>query len=281
MALYSSSNSGSAGEAAGAAKFSAAATGGTNGAGQVYMGTAPVPFPQNMPARIAQQSLGDVGGAAVQQATKSLSAAANKRTQPVWMTTQQALDSFYGWTAKQQSDFIAKAMLGGLLQPGDGVMEADALWQKLVKESAAYGAQGAKVSPMDILAGYAGASTGQPTSRTTTQTQVDLTDPTTAKALATSVWQQLLGRDPNPGELGGFAAALNTAESNNPSTTTTTTQYDAAGNAVSSSSTNSGGMTDQGREYLAEQRIKSNPEYGATQAATTYMSALESAVNGS
>jgi hypothetical protein len=37
-------------------------------------------------------------------------------------------------------------------------------------------------------------------------------------------------------------------------------------------------MTDQGRQLLAEDKIKQDPEYGAVQAATTYMDALESAV---
>lgn len=273
MALYSSSNSGSSGEAAGAAKFAAGSSAGAT-VGQVYMGSQALATPSNRLMSAAQQSLGQLGGAAVRTA-------AGQVKQPVWMTTQQALDSFYGWSAKQQSAFVSKATLAGLLKPGDGVMEADALWQKLVKEAAAYGAQGAQVSPMDILSSYVGSGSAGPTTRTTTQKQVDLTDPTTAKAMATDMWQQLLGRNPNPGELGGFASALNQAEQANPSITTTTTSYDAAGNATGESSTTTGGMTDEGRQYLAEQRIQGMPEYGATQAATTYMNALESAINGS
>lgn len=273
MALTTDTTS-TSGEAAGAAKFSSAATTGALGAGQVFMGLQSLATPSARLSSAALQSLGDLGAGAVRSAS-------GQTKQPNWATTQQALDSFYGWSAKQLGSFMAKAALGGLLQPGDGVMEADALWQKLVKEAAAYGAQGAQVSPMDILASYVGSGGGaKPFARTTTQKQVDLTDPDTAKALATSVWQQLLGRDPNPGELGSFAGALQTAEQNNPSMTTTTTQYDAQGNATSSSSTNSGGMTDAGRQYLAEQQIKANPEFGATQAATTYMNALESAIYG-
>lgn len=114
----------------------------------------------------------------------------------------------------------------------------------------------------------------------TTQQQVDLTDPNTAKALVTSVFQQLMGRDPGQGELSGFAAALQQAEQANPVTVTTSNTYDDYGQVTSSNSTRTGGLDAQGKQYLLEQKAKENPEYGATQAATTYMTATERAIWG-
>lgn len=220
-----------------------------------------------------------------------------------WFSLDDATNQYFNWTQKQRDDFRAKGLLSGLLQQGAGDVEAYSLWQKLAQQASLYGAQGKEVGPMDILAGYLKANsnggqwvkqgdfeinpiTGEkryigPQFKTTTQTNANLTDPATARAVATQVFQQLLGRDPNPGEIGAYAQALSTSEEQNPSTTTTTTQYDmTTGDAVGSSSVSTGGVTDQGRALLASDAIKKGKEYGATQAVTTYLNALESAVGG-
>lgn len=221
-----------------------------------------------------------------------------------WFSSDDATNAYFNWTQKQRDDFRAKGLLSGLLTQGAGDLEAFNLWQNLVKQSSLYGAQGQEVGPMDILAGYVKGnssggwikdSSGQfetnpvtgerryigPQFKTTTQVAANLIDPATARAIATQVFQQLLGRDPNPGEISAYAQALSDSEAQNPSTTTTTTQYDTTtGEAIGSSSVNTGGMTDQGRALLASDAIKKGKEYGATQAATTYMNALESAVGG-
>jgi hypothetical protein len=159
------------------------------------------------------------------------------------------------------------------------------------------------VSPLDILSGYVKSNsnggwikqgdfevnpvTGErryvgPKFKTTTQTNVNMTDPATARAIATKVFQDLLGRDPGQGEISAYAQALSQSEQQNPSTTTTTTQYDpTTGEATNSSSISEGGMTADGQALLASDEIKKGKEYGATQAATTYQNALEQAVYGS
>jgi len=157
------------------------------------------------------------------------------------------------------------------------------------------------MSPMDLLAGYVKANsnggnwvkqgdfevnplTGErryvgPQFKTTTATNTNLTDPATARAIATQLFQQLLGRDPGKGDISSFASALAQSEIQNPSQTTTTTQYDkTTGDATNTSSVNVGGMTDQGRAQLAQDQIKKKPEYANVQAATTYMNALQQAV---
>jgi hypothetical protein len=219
---------------------------------------------------------------------------------PKWMTTDQATNQYFNWTQKQRDDFRAKGLLSGLLTQGAGDMEAYGLWSSLVKQSALYGAQGKQVSPMDILSGYVKANssggwikdgdfevnpvTGErryvgPRFKTTTQTNTNFTDPATARAIATTMFQQLLGRDPGKGEIGQYASALAASERDNPSTTTTTTEYDpTTGEPIGSNSTTTGGLTDEGRSLLASDEIKDKAEYGATQAATTYMQALQQAV---
>lgn len=228
-----------------------------------------------------------------------------------WMTTAEAEQEFYTWNQKQQSDFVAQAILAGKLELGDGPMEGAALWKKLVKEAANYGAAGKKVSPIDIMATYVQAAGGTganawvqrgvfevntQTGETRfvgpgrylgggkaqqTDTRVDLTDPDTARAISTRLFQDLMGRDPGAGELGAFASALHEAEAANPVVSTTTTQYDMdTGQALDTSTTQSGGLTADAKAYIQEQKIKKTKEYGVNQAVTTYQNAFENLIYG-
>lgn len=267
--------------------FGSAATSGA-GAGKVYMGQLPGLKGKNTSelSEQAQSNLLARGGGAN------------------WMSTVDAENNYFKWNAKQRQDFIAKGLLSGLLTAGAGDLEGASLWKNLVDQAANYGAQGQKISPLDILSGYVKGnssggwikdSTGQfetnpmtgerryigPKFKTTTATSANLTDPATARAVATSVFQSLLGRDPGQGEISAYAQALAQSEEQNPSTTTTTTQYDpTTGEATDQSSVTAGGMTDQSRQLLAADEIKKKAEYGAVQAATTYQNALDQAVFG-
>lgn len=234
----------------------------------------------------------------------------SKHSQDIWTTETEATQEYYTWKPKQQADFVSKGILAGMLKLGDGPLEGAALWKKLVKEAAQYGAVGAKVSPLDIMASYVQANGGkgawanagvwqintQTGERKYTgpgtylgngkaqqvDTRVDLTDPDTARAISTKLFQDLMGRDPGAGELGAFANALHSAEQNSPVVSTTTTQYDMdTGQPIGSDSTQSGGLTADAKAYIQEQQVKKNKEYGAYQAATTYQGALESLVFGS
>jgi len=235
-----------------------------------------------------------------------------RRKTDVWLSTQQAEQDFYTWNAKTQGNFISSAIVGGLLKLGDGPLEAGKLWKKLVGEAALYGAAGKKVTPMDLMASYIQAAGGagsnawtsagvwQINTQTgerkyagpgtylgngkaqTVDTRVDLTDPDTAKAVATKLFQDLMGRDPGAGELTNFASALHSAEQSNPVVQTTTTQYDMdTGQQVGSSTASSGGVTAEGQQYIGEQQVKGKKEYGAYQAATTYQNAFDALIFGS
>lgn len=119
-----------------------------------------------------------------------------------------------------------------------------------------------------------------PKFKTTTDTKVDFTDPATARALTSSIFQQLVGRDPGAGELGQFAAALQQAEQSAPVTTSTTSEFNSLGEVVSQSSKSSGGLTAAGREQLMKEKLQQTKEYGAFQAATTYANATKRAIWG-
>jgi hypothetical protein len=227
----------------------------------------------------------------------------------IWMSSDEAYKDFFTWTTKKQRDFLSQGILAGLLKLGDGPMEASKKWKELVTEAALYGSAGKKVSPWDLMASYVKASGGASAwtqqgvwevntvtgerkyagpgkylgggKALQTDTRVDLTDPDTAKAVATKLFQDMMGRDPGAGELAGFATALHGAEQASPVVQNTTTQYDmTTGQQLSTSSTSSGGVSAEGKAYLGEQQIKSKKEYGAFQAATTYQNALESLVFG-
>jgi len=233
-------------------------------------------------------------------------------TGSIWLSTQQAEQDFYTWDPKKQGNFISSAIVGGLLKLGDGPLEAGKLWKKLVGEAALYGAAGKKVTPMDLMASYIQAAGGagsnawtsagvwQINTQTgerkyagpgtylgngkaqTVDTRVDLTDPDTAKAVATKLFQDLMGRDPGAGELTNFASALHSAEQSNPVVATTTTQYDMdTGQQLGSSTASSGGVTAEGQQYIGEQQVKGKKEYGAYQAATTYQNAFDALIFGS
>lgn len=227
----------------------------------------------------------------------------------LWVSTKEAEQEFYTWSTKQQRDFTAQGILSGLLKLGDGPMEAGSLWKKLVKEASAYGAAGQKVTPVDLMASYVQASGGanawqqmgafEVNTQTgerryvgpgtylgdgkaqQTDTRVDLTDPDTARAISTQLFQNLMGRDPGQGELGAFASALHSAEQASPVVSTTTTQYDLdTGQPIGSDTSQSGGLTAEARSYIGEQQVKKKKEYGAYQAATTYQNAFDALIFG-
>lgn len=263
-------------------------TGDTGGAGRVYMGSERV------------QTYGEGRGLS------------KYGTRDLWASEADAINDFYNWDPKKQRDFLAQGIIGGLLKLGDGPMEAGKLWTKLVKEASMYGKAGKKVRPYDLLASYVGAAGGAGKDvwrsmgafevntvtgekryvgpgtylgggrASQTDTRTDLTDPDTAKSIATRLFQDLMGRDPGAGELGAFASALHTAEANNPVTQTTTTTYNMeTGQPLSQDTQSQGGVTAEGRAYIGEQQIKKKKEYGVNQAVTTYQNAFENLIYGS
>lgn len=89
----------------------------------------------------------------------------------------------------------------------------------------------------------------EPFTTTTTSTNIQLTDPKTARALVTRFLSDELGRDPSDDEIRDFTAGLAKYERDNPAVTTTVSEYgmtDAGPRVVSSESTTSGGADPSG-----------------------------------
>lgn len=120
----------------------------------------------------------------------------------------------------------------------------------------------------------------QPKTITQTSSQTQLSTSADARAIYQTAAQQLLGRDPTSEEVSGFLTLLNSQERSNPQITTTTSNYDAEGKLTTQSSVSEGGLSAEARNLAATDMAKQNPEYGAYQAATTYMDALKSMVYG-
>lgn len=299
LAAQGGGGGGGGGEAAGAAKFKSGGGGGAPaGGGQVYMGT-------RTTSQLEGKNQAFLSGPAIAALGQ------RKVKVPLILGEKEAESAFDNFSGKQLRDFINAGQVAGQLQDDAGPMEAAALWKKLVGRSKAYTAAGRKISPFDVLqmyvaggeggAGGAGASlwqtqyrggrkflvnsqTGEvryqgPRFETTYQKNIDLTDPVTAKAIATSVFQQLMHRDPGKGEMGGFADALRNAEQQSPVVSQSTVEYDMdTGEAIGTSTKSEGGFSSDAKMYLAQQRVKGTKEYGVTQAATTFENALENAV---
>ena len=264
------------------------------GTGKVYMGT-----------------LSGLQGKNTAYLTPAAEARLSQQKRPKWISEEEAKAEFYSWTPKKRSDFLAQLVVAGLVPAGSGALEAEASWGKLVEATAPYGAADQQVSPYDLLSGYvkAAGGAGKDAWRNLgafeintvtgekryagpgkylgngraiqTDTRTDLTDPDTARSIATKLFQDLMGRDPQAGELSAFASALNAAEASNPITQSTVTTYDmGTGQALSSDTHSTGGLDASGKAHIGEQQIKKSKEYGVNQAVTTYQGAFESLIYG-
>lgn len=201
------------------------------------------------------------------------------------------------WSTQETNDFIRSGVIRKIpgFNQNMGLPDVMNQWNNFTTLSASLAKQGIKMSPMDIMNTYQSqegqtfkkgnwmydAVTGQPvqyvgpTSRTDTSTKVDLSTREDALALAKTSMAQLLGRAPTDDEVGNYLNLLNGYEKENPTRSTTTTQISGeTGEQIGSTTKTSGGVTQAARAALLEKNMEGTKEYGAYQAATTYMSAL-------
>lgn len=156
---------------------------------------------------------------------------------PVQASAKGKLSDLYSLDPTALEDLQKKLQGAGYLSKytpgivGDTTMQG---YLQLMIDTAKHNKMGEQVSPDDLL-GQA-ATSGQ---KNNTQTQINLTDPLTAKALIHSALTSALGRIPNPGEILDFTEALTNAEKANPSTSTTAQNPDG-----STSTTSTGGVND-------------------------------------
>ncbi len=203
---------------------------------------------------------------------------------PVFVTPEQAYQDYYNWTDKQRQNLNVDASGAGLtdqqrfnLKPG--TYPAGAIFDSSGRYTRTYKSGEFVINEITGDRSYVG-----PQFKTVTNTRTDLTDPETAKALTRSIFQQLIGRDPGPGEYGKFGDALKAAEQANPTVENTTQQYDKQGNVIATT-TNAvgalrGAVSQQGQQQIMEDLLKQSKEYGVQQATTTYAEATKRAIWG-
>jgi hypothetical protein len=201
------------------------------------------------------------------------------------MDIPSIMREFYRWSDAKVRGLAAKLFEAGILKNPNATRNE--IWdgyKVLLMESSMRNAAGKPITPMQILNGYMKNPIGsgvdgagaKPSVYTTTQQNVNLTDPKAASAMLFSALQDRLGREPSAAERQAFIGALNAAEEANPTITSTTYKLTKSG-AYDTSTRTTGGVTAQG--FLADYTERHNQkEYGAYQAATTYMNALMQAI---
>lgn len=201
------------------------------------------------------------------------------------VSQDQAILEFYEWSDERRAQW-GQYLVGLGLIGEDEASDFSVLrdnWEALVGEAANFAAVGKQVSPHEaaklVALGRPGPGAGgiPDGTRTSTSTQVDLTDPQTARALVNEVLASQLGREATPDEVAEFTRVLNAAERANPVSTSTTTQYE-DGAAASQSSVTSGGLGAAGAQQLLVDQARATPNYAEYQAASTFMNLLMGAV---
>lgn len=193
----------------------------------------------------------------------------------------EAIGEFYKWTDAERFKWGDHLVKLGLID-ADKARDYTTLrnmWTDVVNETANFTTAGHRYDPWkvaEIMAGDAAtAGPKGPTTTTSRSKNVDLTSAAGAKGIINDALSKQLGRAATATELEEFRRVLNSAETANPNITDTTTTVDAEGNSSTSSTTSSGGLD---RAQVLQDQAMLKPEYGAYQAATTYMSALMSAI---
>lgn len=151
----------------------------------------------------------------------------------------QAINLLYT-DPQMRKKIAAKLIDAGLLQPDYTDEQLYTAWKQMLDRSKSLYAQGAKVTPFDVMA-VAGGSPGQAGGqgpKTVVQSQAFLSSADSARALLRSLISPWLGRQASEKEIDDFQAALNAAQRHNP--TVTTAHYNAAGEPVGTAVTKEG-----------------------------------------
>lgn len=213
----------------------------------------------------------------------------------------QALGAFYGWTDQERREWGQYLASIGYIDEDDADDYSTLLkaWNEVIDETSRFTAAGKKVDPWGVAKIIAGTDNdpGNPgsgrtragrergftgsRSATSTNTQVDLTDGKTAKALVNQTLSKFLGRNATDEEIRAFTQTLHAAEKANPVTATTTTTdsfADGIQTGSKSSTTTSGGLSAAGKAQTLEDQATNLPEYASYQAAGLYAPLLFQAI---
>lgn len=201
-------------------------------------------------------------------------------------TLESAKNNFFAWSPSEQQAWANKLYRAGIINDPGNQDAALQQWFSAVEFAASQYTYGKKrITPWDVMQDRLGlsqrAGNGNRGPRTTvsTSTAVQALSQGDADVMIKAIYQNTLGRDPDKGELSRYRSMLINKVKANPQTTKTTTTVDASGNSTSKSST-SGGVSQGELQNIVQSGNEADPEWGAYQAATTYMGALESLLGG-
>jgi hypothetical protein len=198
------------------------------------------------------------------------------------LTVQDAVADWYKWSDQERSAFGQRLYKLGLVKDPHDYGAVFNTWQSAVQEASNfYSFAGKKVTPWQVLDVVAGGAGGGPHPTTQTNTSKSFNIPTVedAHAATKQLFQALMGRDPDHGELDRYASMMTSYAQKHPTVTKQTQTTDIHGNTTSSS-TSSGGYSQGGITDMLSQKAKADPEYGSYQAATTYFNALIGSLGG-
>jgi len=211
-------------------------------------------------------------------------------------TTNTGYAMYYGLTAGQKKNLAIAAKKYG--------MTPQKFWNKAIYASAASTRNDRQnwLTPWDFINNAAGLSAnknldlinnnknnpnkdnssnnggggggGGPRDYTQTSIQRALTDPDTARAVYNSVFLQELGREATDPEQKAFLKALNQMEKASPSRSVTQTHVSGDGSVSSSDTTQSGGVTNEAKLQMAQDRIQKDKDWGEYTGATRFFNAF-------
>ncbi len=220
----------------------------------------------------------------------SLGAGGKRQTIDDAVPLSEVAAQYHRWDQKTHDKFLTQLSLAGY--DTDKMRDNDVfeMWANYSAQAAAKYMAGVKLTPWDMLAKdrkQRESVVVAPRTVTQTATNLDISSALTARAIFQEATKALLGRAPTKAETRSFQSRLNAYEKANPQTTTTTTSYAGGlmgavgtGDVTGQSSTTRGGVQAADRAMIAEDAAKTDPEYGAYQAATSGMNWLMEMVNG-
>lgn len=198
------------------------------------------------------------------------------------LTPDGAKQYFFSLTEAEQQSWANKLYRAGMISDPGNQDAAFAQWSSAVDYAANQYTYGGKpLTPWDVLQSRMGISGKQNGPKTTVdrQTSVTYLAPGDAEAMVKSVFQNALGRDPDKGELSRYRSMLVSKQKQQPQTSKSTQTVDANGNRTGSNY-GTAAISGAGLQQAALDKAQADPEYGAYQAATTYMGALQQLMQG-
>lgn len=196
------------------------------------------------------------------------------------LTEEQAITRMLQMSMDEKRMLAQSLYKAGIIGDPNDFSKLYGVISDAVKMAALSSSSSKQISPWDAIGmmmefnvGKDGTSAGGKPPRTT-DSVVNIPSPSDAKSLITSIFQKGIGRDPTEDEVKKYTAMVVGVAKKNPTTSTTDHTYDASGSQTGTSTVNQGGPD---YNQIVTDQMRTSPEYGAYQAATTYYNALQQA----